>query len=120
MADLEKLAREAVRLGIDQPIAQLVSRLLANAKQATRACERFRWDDPCDDGTIVELPDPPAVRWELGELVAVTYDATKRGERYHWEHHFESERPVLAFSEESQTLYVVGGDYSVTARGIVG
>lgn len=120
MSKLDKMIREAKRLGIEDQIAAVIGPTIEAAKRATTACEAFLWDDPCDEGQIIEVPPMPAVMWTLGELVAVTYDATKRGDRFHWEHHFKDERPVLAFSEESQSLYVVGGDYSVTERGIVG
>lgn len=120
MSELGKLLREAKRLGIEDQIADVIRPTIAAAKRATKACEEFLWDDPCDDGQVLMLPTMPSVMWQLGELIAITYDATKRGEHAHWEHHFKAERPVLAFSEESDSLYVVGGDYSVTERGIVG
>lgn len=61
---------------------------------------------------------------ELGALVAITY-RTRKGpskgkQRYgDWEHEFRTGHlPVLAFNDTG--LVILGGDYKVTSRGIVG
>jgi hypothetical protein len=117
---LTALIRRAEELGIADQLADMLAPLVEGAERAERACESFRWGDACDAGHVVQLPPPPPVLWQLGPLVAVTYEATKRGELAHWEHDFGKRQPVLAFSEDSGRLYIVGGDYKVTHRGIVG
>lgn len=117
---LRTLLKRAEELGVADAIADVLAPMLEQAEQAEQACEAFRWGDACDEGQIVNVAPMPGVLWTLGPLVAVTYEATKRGDLAHWEHDFEAPLPVLAFSEDSQGLYVVGGGYKVTHRGIVG
>ena len=108
-------------MGIDEPMAEVVAAYLKAAKRAAKTCRDFRWGDPCSGGELVHMAPPPMVLVEIGPLVEVTYEATKRGELAHWVHAFEDARPVLAFDEMGgDQLYIVGGDYTVTPRGIVG
>ena len=78
-----------------------------------RAARRLRVPDVRPSTTLVEL----------GELVAVTYRTRKGGDvrtvNYH--HDFKaSDRPVLAYSADGKGLYIAGGSYRVTERGIEG
>lgn len=56
----------------------------------------------------------------LGELVEVVYETRKGDDRevVHYEHAFEGRRPKLAYNAGG--LLIVGGDYKVRERGIVG
>lgn len=79
----------------------------------SRASRRLRVPDVSPRITLVEL----------GELVAVTYRTRKGGDvrvvNYH--HDFKaSDRPVLAYSSDGKGLYIAGGSYRVTERGIEG
>ena len=121
MSKLHELADQAEELGIEEPIAEVLQAYIDRAKAAQRACRDFRWGDPCDGGQLVHIPPPPLVLVEIGPLVSVVYEATKRGQTAHWEHDFEEQRPVLAYDDMGDDqLYIVGGDYKVTPRGIVG
>lgn len=121
MSKLHELCDEAEAMGIGEPMAQVVGAYIEQAKRAERACVDFRWGDPCTGGELVNIAPAPLVLVEIGPLVEVTYEATKRGELAHWVHAFEDKRPVLAYDDMGDDqLYVVGGDYKVTSRGIVG
>lgn len=51
----------------------------------------------------------------------MTYQTTKDGERAQWEHEFGEEggkRPTLVADPDSKRLHIVGGDYTITSRGI--
>lgn len=63
----------------------------------------------------------PEVLVGLGELRAVIYrsDRGRRG-RPRTYVHFLEEPPLLACDPEGRQLYVVGGKYRVTSRGIEG
>jgi len=57
----------------------------------------------------------------LGELVGLMYRATRAPFREPRTFiHFMDSRPLLVSNIEGNQLYVVGGDYRVTARGIEG
>ncbi|MGA8138722.1 MAG: hypothetical protein WCA48_31855 [Pseudomonas gingeri] len=58
----------------------------------------------------------------LGELVQVVYLTTKGGDSGPTEyvHKFERRLPVLAYGDHDGKLYVAGGSYKVSSRGIVG
>lgn len=73
---------------------------------------RFEADVP-DAGDNTELV-------VLGKLAEITYRTTKGGESADWTHDFEGRLPLLCVGKEDGRLYVVGGSYRVTERGIVG
>lgn len=56
---------------------------------------------------------------ELGPLLEVTYESDKSGEVTHWVHAFEKPLPLLVEHEPSGGLFLLGGGYRVTSRGIV-
>lgn len=60
---------------------------------------------------------PTKVGMVLGKLEAVIYE-TPDGKRYM--HKFEGSRPTLAATHDGRQLFVQGGRYRMTARGIVG
>lgn len=73
----------------------------------------------------LRVPDvsPTIPLVELGELVAVTYRTRKGGDVrvVNYVHDFKaSDRPVLAYSSDGKGLYIAGGSYRVTERGIEG
>ncbi len=71
-----------------------------------------------------DVPDPRdnTAMIALGELVAATYGTKKGGDKRitDYEHTFERKRPMLCYGNKDGKLYVVGGDYKVEKRGIVG
>jgi hypothetical protein len=78
---------------------------------------------------VVHAPDASLARaagrqrplTELGELVGVIYRSDRRTPgRARTYIHFMQDRPRLASDATGRQLYVVGGSYRVTARGIEG
>ena len=64
----------------------------------------------------------PKVLAQLGRLEAVVYSTAKHGRRSaHYEHSFGEtgkRKPMLAMDPRNKRLHVIGGDYTVTDRGI--
>lgn len=62
----------------------------------------------------------PGVLVSLGDLVEVTYKSGKWDKRQRlYVHKFGKDKPVLAASENGD-LFIVGGGYKITSRGIEG
>ncbi len=120
MARLHELADRAEDLGIAEPLADVLEAYIAQAEVASDAYEDFHWGKQSEGGEIVRIPPPPLVVTGMGPLVEIVYESTKGGTMAHWVHPFDDPRPVLAFEEMSDQLYIIGGGYNVTHRGIVG
>lgn len=106
-------------MGLAAELAAVLETYLDQAAELEGQCQDFRWGDRCDHAQVLRTPSIDPVMYELGPLVSVVYEATKGGELYHWEHDFKAPLPVLAYGS-SQSLWILGGGYSVTHRGIVG
>lgn len=80
----------------------------------------FHWGDPGEwSHKRLFVPSPHASKIILiGELVDVTYLTRKGRETAEWNHRFERKRPLLAYNTDG--LLIVGGNYRVETRGIVG
>ncbi len=115
MAKLEKLLARADELGILDQVTDLVEAYVAGAE----AYEENR-EHRVDDAAIVELSPLPSAVWALGELARVEYDRIEDGEHVRRYHDFEDDRPLLAVDQDDHRLWIVGGSYTVTNRGIVG
>lgn len=71
-------------------------------------------------GEQVHFPDNPGVGLAIGPLLGVMYSTIRDGKRENYIHRFRSQsRPLLATSHDGSTLYLLGGAYRFTARGIV-
>lgn len=65
------------------------------------------------------LPDRDVTGWEMGPMVGVAYEATRDGKRQQYFHEFKkSARPNLIAQDDGKQLYIAGGKYTVTDRGI--
>jgi len=122
-AKLRRLMQRTEQLGATDAVVELVGAYLKGAEQAADDFEAFHWGEQPDGTELVRMSQPPAVIWQLGELVEVVYEATKGGELAEWQHAFKGKRPILAFGRQPKgrgALHIVGGTYRVTERGIVG
>lgn len=120
MTSLRKQLKRAQDLGIEEEAAEHLRAFLDAAETSADAYEEGHWGEDVDAVSTVMLSPLPAAMWQLGELVRVEYDASKGGERARFYHDFEDVKPVLAVDPDNGQLYIVGGDYDVTSRGIVG
>jgi len=87
------------------------------AAQAARALEEFTGHPAKLSRT--KAPKVGRAGWVLGKLVEVSYIATRDGETVEYVHRFKRRsRPQLVSSADGSQLYLLGGAYSVTDRGI--
>ena len=81
----------------------------------------FHWGNEPEKIVRKRVSPTPKVLTKLGELVSVAYETVKDGERATWEHEFGEtgkKRPSIAADPDSKRLHIVGGEYTVTGRGI--
>lgn len=98
-----------------RPIDGATVRGLDKARNAFRA---FSGMEPAE---LLEVKAGPVPRmaWKLGELEEVLYNTERDGKRERYLHPFKkSARPLLAVDAETGQLFLVGGAYTVTERGI--
>lgn len=117
---LQRLIDRAADLGILAELTEVVSEYVEGAEGAAEAYTETHWGEPVEGGALVMLAQPPEAIYSLGELARVEYDTSKGGEFARFYHDFETTKPMLAVDPDGGTLWIVGGDYKVTPRGIVG
>jgi len=65
------------------------------------------------------LPDRDVAAWKMGKLEGVAYEAVRDGVREKYFHEFAKHaRPDLVAQDDGKQLYIVGGRYKVTDRGV--
>jgi hypothetical protein len=82
--------------------------------------EAFHWGNSADSIEQVEIPDPPRTLVLIGELEGVIYRTAKGKRKQESWVHFHDERtpPKLAYDPQTGQLYILGGKYRITPRGI--
>jgi hypothetical protein len=66
------------------------------------------------------FPDKPGAGLAVGPVLMIGYSATRDGERANYLHKFAAHaRPMLVASEDGKQLFLLGGRYTFTDRGIV-
>ena len=102
--------------------AKAPARLLSKKRsvnQAANLYERFTGHDAeiVDD---IELPPIPSALAVIGMLDGVLYTTKRDGKIERYKHEFaDDDRPLLAVSPNGRALYLIGGRYVFTERGIV-
>lgn len=89
--------------------------------QVRQAVERFTGFRGAAPGEVsrVRVPDAPKVMLTIGECVGIMYRTHRGGRVDNYLHRFKkTSRPALACSSDGKTLYLLGGAYRVTDRGI--
>lgn len=90
----------------------------AEARKAARRLEEFT-GHPAKLHRV-KAPKSARAGWALGKVASISYIATRDGEIAEYVHKFASRsRPQLVSSVDGSQLYLLGGAYSVTDRGIV-
>ena len=87
--------------------------------KAGQLYREFSGHEP-DESELIEVPDMPRAVLVIGELEGVIYSTVRddTAERYIHKFH-KSSRPMLCASPDGEQLFIVGGRFEFTDRGIV-
>lgn len=121
-ARYEQAWRRAEEIGVAPQLAELADRAVGELAAAEALYDELRWGKAPDGVVVLEAPAvyPGQGVTELGVLELVEYSGQKgRGRPYIWTHPFRRRKPLLCVTEDRR-LVIVGGDYEVSERGIVG
>jgi hypothetical protein len=67
----------------------------------------------------IDFPQNPGAGLVIGPIVGLAYEANRDGESEQYFHRFKAAaRPLLVASPDGRQLFIVGGRYNFTARGI--
>lgn len=87
--------------------------------QAADLYERFSGHDPEEIGTVT-IPDLPPVGVAIGEVDGILYTTVRDGVKEKYIHKFHAkDKPLFVVSPDGKSLFLVGGNYTFTERGIV-
>lgn len=87
-------------------------------QQAVDRYTGFRGNPP-ESVDRVKVEGPPRVMLTVGEVVGIMYRTDRDGVVEDYLHRFKKKaRPTLAVSSDGRRLYLLGGAYRVTDRGI--
>jgi hypothetical protein len=89
-----------------------------DVKKAAKLYQEFREAKP-KRGRVVEM-ELPKTLMIMGNVQFVGYDTTRRGKTELYKHDFApGSRPLICADPKSGQLFLIGGRYHVTERGIV-
>jgi hypothetical protein len=99
--------------------AQRVKSRSAEIRRAAGLYQRFSGHEAEEVGRVNIAP-PPRTLVAVGELDGVLYTTVRDGKVEKYIHKFASkDKPVLAVSPDGKRMFVVGGRFTFTERGIV-
>jgi len=99
--------------------AGVSSRVKGQINQAADLYERFSGHDALELGTV-SVPGMPAVGVAIGEVDGILYSTIRDGKLEKYIHKFhKADRPLFVVSPEGKSLFLLGGNYTFTERGIV-
>lgn len=88
------------------------------SRRAIDAYREFTGHEP-DTELIIPIEDGDIPAYALGKLEGVAYEATRDGKTEKYFHEFgRKARPLLAVKDDGKQLFIAGGAYEVTDRGI--
>lgn len=122
MSKLARLLRRAEKIpGFAEIVADSLEAWIEDVERADGSFRRTHWGDEAEGAELADVPivRPGEAVTSLGELAEIAYEGQKGGEWVIWVHPFEDPRPHLAYTATGG-LVIVGGNYRVTERGIVG
>lgn len=97
------------------------ARVIAPRARIQAAVDRFtgfRGEPPASIERVRVPPVDPVVL-TLGVCTGIMYATTRDGRHEKYLHRFkQTARPLLAVSSDGHSLYLIGGSYSVTDKGI--
>lgn len=81
--------------------------------------ERFSGHDAEEIGTV-KIPALPSVGVAIGEVDGILYSTIRDGVLEKYIHKFhKADRPLFVVAPDGKALYLLGGNYNFTERGIV-
>jgi hypothetical protein len=101
------------------PVPPSSKSLTTLEKQGISLFKRFTGHD-VEWESDIELPDAPPIMIQIGKIDGILYTTRRDGkkERYIHEFHRGSE-PIFAVTPDGKMIYLIGGNYDFTERGIV-
>jgi hypothetical protein len=92
---------------------------LKDIEAAKRLYHKFTGHDAEEIGTI-DKPAVPGVLIAVGTVDGIMYTTVRDGVEEKYVHRFKkSARPLFAVAPDGQQLFILGGEYDFTERGIV-
>lgn len=90
----------------------------AEVREAVARFTGFKGEAPARVSRV-SVAAPPRVMLTIGECIGIMYRTSRGGRTDNYLHRFKkSARPTLAVSSDGRSLYLLGGAYRVTDRGI--
>ena len=81
--------------------------------------ERFT-GHAADEGARVKVPALPKVAVAIGDIDGILYTTVRDGKVEKYIHKFHvKDKPIFAVSPDGKQLFLIGGNYDFTERGIV-
>lgn len=91
----------------------------ADVRKAARLYERFSGHEAEEIGRV-KIPALPAVGVAIGDIDGVLYTTVRDGREEKYIHKFaKKDKPLFVVSPDGKQLFLVGGRYTFTERGIV-
>jgi hypothetical protein len=88
-------------------------------RDAFRLHEQFRETKPTR-ARVIRAPKMPSVLMVMGTVEKIHYRTTHKGRAHLYRHDFApGSRPMIAAGPKRNQLFLIGGRFHVTARGIV-
>lgn len=99
--------------------ARLTYSQRSQVEKAAALYERFSGHDAEFVGRVA-VPKIPAVAVAIGEVDGILYSTVRDGRLEKYIHKFhKSDRPLFVVDPHGKCLYLIGGNYRFTERGIV-
>ena len=86
-------------------------------QRARRLLESFT-ERPLRREQSVRLPAPPKIGVAFGRVIGIMYQ-TPDGESFIHRFRLQESRPLIVSSPDGKQLFLIGGSYNFTERGIV-
>lgn len=89
-------------------------------RQAQKLYHKFTGHTDEFEVAKLRVPDMPKALTVIGECDGILYQTVRDGEREKYIHRFKaSARPLLCVAPDGSRLFLIGGEYDFTERGIV-
>lgn len=101
------------------PVPPSSKSLTAQIVRAKNLYKRFSGHD-ATKGKRIRIPELPDAVVCVGSVAGIMYDTVRDGRKEKYLHRFHaSSRPLFCVAPDGSSLYLIGGSYSFTERGIV-